>query len=212
LFSFGKDTGSNVRWTRSAPAVLTPGKFPTIQGYADVFKMLQDCDPMHDKIAAVLIQHEVPPIYSGALFRCGEELHIEGVKGRGDDFMVGKRGPEVLPEDVKSKLASLYYMAEKVIGPVRLEWVHDGKVPWVVQMHVGRVDNARPDVIVEGASKIFERYVIDPDDLEAFRHRVDKAKADGVGLEVVGNFGLTSHIGDILRHAGVPSRRVKPPK
>lgn len=210
LFSFGKVTGSNVKWTRTAPAVLTPGKFPTVQGYADVFKMLQDCDPGHDKIAAVLIQHEVPPVYSGALFRNGDDLHIEGVKGRGDDFMVGKQAPEVLPDEVREKLASLYYNAEKLIGPVRLEWVYDGSLPWVVQLHVGKVDNSHPDVIVEGSPSSFERFVIDPDDLEAFRQRVDKAKAEGVGLEVVGNFGLTSHIGDILRKAGVPSRRVKP--
>lgn len=88
--------------------------------------------------------------------------------------------------------------------------MYDGSLPWVVQLHVGKVDNSHPDVIVEGSPSSFERFVIDPDDLEAFRQRVDKAKAEGVGLEVVGNFGLTSHIGDILRKAGVPSRRVKP--
>lgn len=208
VFNFGRQTSSSMVWTRTCPAVQTPGKFPTFRGYSDIFKLLSESDPNHDLISSVLVQDEVPAVYSGAMHKASE-LHIEGVKGLGDDFMLGKKSPEQLPDSLKEKLYSMYNFTEGIIGPVRFEWVFDGSDVWVVQMHKGLAES-HSDVIVEGSSEKFERYILNPDDLESFRKRVELAKSEGTGLEVVGNFGLTSHVGDILRKAGVPSKRSRP--
>jgi len=207
FFNFGTPTNSPVRWTRTAPAEQSPGKFPTTRGYSDVFAMMDESDK--EKVSSVLVQDEVPFIYSGALFNANNSLHIEGVKGRGDNFMLGAQQAEQLPSEVTTKLKELYQNIEAILGPVKLEWVYDGKEVWIIQMHKGQVGHNEKDVIVKGTKdQKYEQYTLDPNDLESFRIKVEEAKSQNIGLEVMGNFGLTSHVGDILRKAQVPSKRI----
>jgi hypothetical protein len=42
--------------------------------------------------------------------------------------------------------------------------------------------------------------------IEAFREVVAEAMSKGEGVVILGNVGVTSHFGDILRKAQVPSR------
>jgi len=209
-FNFGQQTDSQIIWTRTAPMDMTPGKYPTERKYIDHSEILSKHDPDGTKIATILYQDEVPFNYSGSLMYSNGHLQIEGVKGRGDQFMVGSQAPEQLPEEVKQKITQTYQHAEKLIGPVRMEWVYDGTDAWVVQMHRGQVSNSSSNIIVDGSPSSYERFVLEPNNLESFRNRVELAKQQGIGLEVVGNFGITSHIGDILRKAQVPSKIIRP--
>ncbi len=208
IFNFGTPTGTKNKWTRTAPKEQTPGKFPTIRGYSDIFQIMKET-PDAEKIASVLIQDEINAEYSGALVKNNEALHIEGVNGFGDVFMLGQKAPEKIPEEIIQKINKTYKQAESQIGPARMEWVYDGKEVWIVQMHKGET-TSKEDIIVPGNSSVYEKYHIDPADLESFRKKVEEAREKGIGLDVVGHFGVTSHIGDILRNAKVPSRRITP--
>ncbi|HLC32271.1 MAG TPA: hypothetical protein VJJ82_00430 [Candidatus Nanoarchaeia archaeon] len=201
-FTFGTPTGTIVKWTRTAPTEQQPGKFITTRGYTDPFAIMKED---HGAIAAVLIQQEVPFAYSGAAVN-NNGLNIEGVKGAGDEFMLGKKKPETLPLEVLDKVNKTYEQLSKQLGPVRFEWVYDGTNIWVVQLHRGTVTSTN-EVIVPGTPSHFERFAIDSNNIEAFRQKVEDAKKNNYGLEVAGQFGITSHIGDILRKAQVPSRR-----
>jgi len=209
FFVFGTPTGSAVKWTRTAPAEQTPGKFTTIRGYVDPFELLKKEDE-NKAIAAVLVQDEVPFEYSGTVsIKSDNSLLIEGVKGQGDNFMLGKQSPDDLPETVVQALEKLCYQAKNILGPVRMEWVFDGKQAWVVQLHKCEVQS-KDDVIVPGNPEKWKQFVLTEDKgLEELRKFSEQAKQGGFGVEVVGNFGLTSHVGDILRKANVPAKRVK---
>jgi hypothetical protein len=202
FFSFGTPTHSPVKWTRTAPPEQQPGKFITTRGYTDPFAIMAEDQ---GAIAAVLVQQEVPFAYSGAAIS-NNGLHIEGVAGAGDEFMIGKKKPEQLPQEVIDKVTQLYNHLAQQLGPVRFEWVYDGVNVWIVQLHRGTVTSTR-EVIVTGTPPSFERFTINPNNLEEFRQKVQDAKKNGYGLEVAGQFGITSHIGDILRTACVPSKR-----
>ena len=44
--------------------------------------------------------------------------------------------------------------------------------------------------------------------LDVLRRLIDEARHDKIGIEVTRPVGLTSHVGDLLRDAGVPARFV----
>jgi hypothetical protein len=88
-----------------------------------------------------------------------------------------------------------------------MEWVFDGRVVWVVQMHKGSVASTA-DTIVPGNPSRFQKFDVTLG-LEALRALIPKVQEAGDGVLLVGDVGITSHFGDLLRRAGIPSRIVR---
>jgi hypothetical protein len=204
-FEFGKTTGTAETWFRTCPTVQQPGKFTTTSKWVDPFALMNREDPDGTAIASVLAQEGVTPVFSGALVTTasGKPL-VEGVSGRGDDFMVGRQGPTLLPSRIQDEVIELSNLLKKTLGPVRMEWVHDGNRAWVVQLHRGAIQS-NERVIVPGNASKFRRFNVE-DGIEAFRELVAEVVICGEGVLLVGSVGVTSHFGDILRRSEVPSR------
>jgi hypothetical protein len=206
-FHFGRATGTGEFWMRTCPAEPSPGLFTTTFGWADPYSVLSREDPEGTGISSVLAQEGVDPGYSGASLpaEADEPDYVEGVAGRGDEFMPGRGQPRELPSRVVHDVRELASRARQVLGPVRLEFVHDGRQAWVVQLHLS-ADRHRTNVInpgepAEGWLDFHPRS--GPDRL---RDLIAQARECGNGVRVTGQVGLTSHVGDLLRRANVPAR------
>lgn len=202
-FSFGMKTGTSETWIRTCPSVRSPGKYPTYFGWRDPFSIIDESKD----IISVISQEAIHPEYSGSLIPGqpdGREPLIEGVKGAGDAFMVGRRPPEELPGEVKEAVRDLYMAAFKHLGPVEMEWVYDGKRAWLVQLHKSGEISA-PGIIYNGEPGTFIEFKID-EGLEALRVLIARIEGKNVGVILLGDVGITSHFGDLLRKARIPSR------
>ncbi|MGY1684427.1 hypothetical protein ACI8AK_02440 [Geodermatophilus sp. SYSU D00867] len=206
-FVFGTPTGTAEHWTRTCPTEQVPGRFTTVPYWTDPFALLQDEDPGGTSIASVLSQEAVDARWSGATIPSEDDTpdHVEGVPGTGDDFMLGEQAPEALPDEVVEDVRALAARAREELGPIRLEWAHDGRTVWVLQAHI--------------ATHFFRgRAVLSPGDanewldfhaghgLDGLTDLIASAQSRGAGVLVHGTVGLTSHVGDLLRKAGVPGR------
>lgn len=212
-FTFGRSTGTSETWIRTCPEARFPGKYPTYFGWRDPFRLMaeeelkQRENPEPVGIASVLSQQAVNPGFSGSLLPGGDgggEPYIEGVRGRGDTFMLGGTPPEALPPEVENAVRDLYYAAFDQLGPVEMEWVYDGKKAWVVQLHKSRA-SAVGDVIYPGEPEDVLRFEV-KDGLDALRKTIAELKGTSVGIILVGDIGITSHFGDLLRKDEIPSR------
>jgi len=204
-FSFGTPTGSAETWLRTCPREQAPGRFTTRHGWTDPYRLLQDEDPGGDLIASVLAQEGVDARFSGALLTGadGEPL-IEGVAGAGDQFMLGRRAPEELPPEIASSLRDLYRRATGRLGAVRFEWAHDGARPWIVQLHRG-ASPAIGRVVFPGDAERFHTLETGQG-IDALRELIGRVEGTGEGIVLKGPVGVTSHFGDLLRRARIPSR------
>ena len=89
-FSFGRETGTNTPWLRTAPNAQTPGQFTTTKGWIDPYQLMANEDPSGENIATILHQEGVNALFSGAtLLGSDGKLMVDGTEGQGDDFMVG---------------------------------------------------------------------------------------------------------------------------
>jgi len=206
-FTFGSDTGSAEQWIRTAPFVQIPGKYTTARGWEDPFRLIQKEDPDGAALASVLAQQGVRAQYSGAAIEASDgELIVEGAKGTGEGFMQGKVLPQALPRNVLDAVHSTHAELRRCMGSVRFEWVFDGTIAWVVQLHIG-VSQSLGRAIVPGEAN--EWVVFDvKDGLEALRQLVTSLAQD-TGIYLNGNVGRTSHIADVVRKAGIPTRLVE---
>ncbi len=204
-FTFGTGTGSSETWLRTCPMEQLPGRFTTHRGWLDPFRLLSEEDPEGDSIASVLAQEGVDARHSGALVSGldGEPL-VEGVAGRGDDFMLGRRPPEELPAGVESSLKDLYRRAVGRLGSVRFEWVHDGARPWIVQLHRGAALSSGR-IIFPGEAACYHSLEV-AQGIDALRELIARVQGTGGGIVLLGHVGVTSHFGDLLRRARIPSR------
>jgi hypothetical protein len=207
-FSFGESTKTGETWIRTAPMVQEPGLFLTAPSWKDPFQVMASADPTGNQIASVLSQESVDAHASGAFtwVTCGGHVEpfVEGVAGFGDDFMLGIKPPESLPDEVTTRVIETASECRQSLGLCRGEWVFDGKCVWVVQLHrLREVMEAR--VIVPGVVSKFRPFAV-ADGLEALRALVDSISQSDEGIELVGEVGITSHFGDVLRQARVPSR------
>jgi hypothetical protein len=208
-FRFGQRTGTNEPWVRTSPVEQAPGRFTTKHGWIDPYRLLSLEDPDGTVIASVIVQEGIDAMWSGAtLPATGNEVIIEGVRGTGEAFMLGKAAPDQMPQGVVADVKQLQRQATAALGTVRLEWVHDGAQAWVVQMH-------RPETVVE-SGVIFpgkplrqHRFNVEQG-LEALRQLAERLRGTGEGIVLVGAIGVTSHYGDILRRAQIPSRLERP--
>jgi hypothetical protein len=204
-FQFGSPTGTGETWIRTSPTVQQPGKFTTAPQWVDPFALMNREDESGTEIASILAQEGIDPFYSGALVmnRSGKPM-IEGVAGRGDDFMVGRQGPVDVPATVRKSVMDTAAKLISSLGPIRMEWVHDGNWTWVVQLHRGAIESEGRVIVPGNPPRL--RYFEVEQGIEAFREVVAEAMSKGEGVVILGNVGVTSHFGDILRKAQVPSR------
>lgn len=202
-FAFGTATGSHEVWTRTCPCEAQPGLYTTAKGWTDPFALLSREDP-HGVIASVLRQDAVPAIHSGAAITSATgELVVEGKLGEGDRLMLGVDLPEPLPADVHSRVAAANSLLLRRLGAVRFEWVDDGARLWVVQLHVGATCTVGRVVVPGEATQWLEFEA--GRGLPALREFLI-ALPEGNGIIVQGGAGVTSHVADVLRKAGVPAR------
>lgn len=206
-FHFGRATGTGEFWMRTCPAEPRPGLYTTTFGWADPYSVLSREDPDGTDISSVLAQEGVDPEYSGTSLpaEADEPDYVEGIAGRGDEFMLGRGRLEELPSHVVRDVRELASRALRALGPVRLEFVHDGRRAWVVQLHLS-TDRHKTNVISPGEP--VEGWLdFHPDSgLDRLRDLIAQARESGNGVRVTGQVGLTSHVGDLLRRADVPAR------
>jgi hypothetical protein len=203
-FRLGRPTGGGEPWLRTCPAEPVPGRFPTRRGWRDPFALLAAEDPSGADLVAVLAQDGVPARWSGAALPGHDGgLVVEGVAGFGDDFMLARAAPARLPAQVVDDVRRLGARAAATLGPVRFEWAHDGDQAWVLQLHLAKA-LASATTIYPGVPSRWRRF--DPSrGLEALRDLIASVAPDE-GIEIAGDIGVTSHAGDLLRRAAVPSR------
>lgn len=205
-FRFGTSTGSGEKWIRTCPVEPQPGLFTTHRGWLDPFALLEREDPNGNKIASVLAQEGIAAAFSGAAATDGDSsvTIVEGVRGQGDSFMLGEMAPEVLPLSIVAAVEETLQRASGELGPVRVEWVHDGQTVWIVQLHRGETPS-RGGVIYPGHPTREHRFEVERG-LEALRSMAQRVAGTGEGILLVGHVGVTSHFGDVLRAARIPSR------
>ncbi len=204
-FRFGRPSGTVETWVRTCPREQVPGKYTTRHGWTDPFALLEEEDPSGEVIASILAQEGVLALYSGALLTLSDGRPvIEGVHGMGDRFMLGEVAPEELPPEVKGAITAVFERAHDRLGPVRFEWVWDGREVWIVQLHRERAGAAISE-IYRGEATRYLRFEARRG-LAELRAEVTRAQAERAGIVLVGNIGLSSHLCDVLRKARIPSR------
>ncbi len=215
-FSFGIATGLNEKWIRTCPVKKEPGKYYTGMNWTDPFKLMDKEEARGSyevNVASIISQDAVEPMYSGAAFVTENEESdlIEGVLGKGDNFMVGNQNKENLPTKVINAVKTLnnqlrsYY---KELGNVSIEWVYDGTDVWLVQLNQLKGENkynsSDSNIIVHGNPSRYE-IVFVKDGLDLLRKKINLIKDRNIGIELIGNIGVTSHFGDLLRLSNIPS-------
>lgn len=204
-FSFGEKTGTGETWFRTAPNEQTPGLFSTARGWMDPFLVLAREDPNGDRIASVLSQEGVDARFAGAArIRGDSQVLVEGVRGSGAEFMVGAIGPDELPKAIVDDVSNLLEASRIGIRAGAIEWAHDGKQAWLLQVHQSR-DEGMGRVIVPGSPKREVTFDVS-EGLDGLRQLVDGLNGTETGVVLVGDVGVTSHFGDVLRQSGVPAR------
>lgn len=208
-FTFGEATSSKEVWTRTCPREQEPGRFTTIKGWLDPFRLLNAEDPTGEAISAVLAQAAVPASFAGAAITDARgEVVVEGAAGEGDRFMLGQKVPERLPRIVVEDVEAIYRSTRERLGPVGFEWVHDGNRVWIVQLHKGATDSDA-STLVPGEAERWETFDVSSglEELRSLLHRLPL----GVGVHIRGEVGLTSHVADLLRRHQRPARLTEHP-
>jgi hypothetical protein len=203
-FQFGTSTGPGEVWIRPCPGEQQPGLYPTTRGWHDPYELLKLGHPEGTAVRSVLAQDGVDAAFSGATLPADDEDWVEGLAGYGDGFMQGDAAPASLPDGVTTSVRALAAKARHTLGPVRLEFAHDGTQPWVLQMHVSS-DTYRGAMVYPGEPKQGWLTFRPSDGLDTLRELIKTALADGKGIRITEPVGVTSHVGDLLRRAKVPS-------
>jgi hypothetical protein len=204
-FHFGIPTNSGETWLRTCPTEPVPGYFSTQRGWTDPFALVNAEDPDAKALASVLAQSGVDAQYAGgSLSGADSNPVVEGATGYGDRFMLGASPPTSLPERVVADIETLMRQASSQLGPVRMEWAHDGNRAWILQFHLAG-ETARKGVIVPGEAARWRPYH-PQEGLDVLRELIELAAANGEGVVITGPVGITSHVGDLLRKAGLPAR------
>ena len=211
-FSFGKKTGSFEKWIRTSPVEKEPGKYHTGKTWMDPFLLMNEEEKKGNNstnIASILSQDNVDAVYSGASIiksSISDDI-IEGVKGNGDSFMIGEMNCMDIPIFIIDKVKYLHNKIRKyhsILGNVTIEWVYDGNQVWIVQLNQLKI-NSTKSIIVDGTPVYYEKFDI-KEGLDSLRNKITKIKDKNIGIELIGNIGITSHFGDLLRLANIPTK------
>lgn len=211
-FTFGKSTNLYEKWIRTCPIIKEPGKYYTGDSWTDPFTLMNVEESKGDKetnIASILSQDAVEAVYSGAsiIKKNIEDDIIEGVIGKGTAFMVGEENIYDLPKLVISEVRKLNNKIRshyKYIGEVSIEWVFDGENVWLVQLNQIK-SSGNKSIIVEGNPSYYENFNVS-NGLEELRKLIFDLEGKDIGIELIGNIGITSHFGDLLRLSNIPSK------
>ncbi|WMJ76357.1 MULTISPECIES: hypothetical protein [unclassified Sedimentibacter] len=211
-FIFGKETGLYEKWIRTCPIIKEPGKYYTGDSWIDPFKLMNLEEVKGDNdvnIASILSQEAVKPIFSGGSIIKKNRIDdiIEGVMGKGDSFMVGSESTQKLPKEVINevkKLNNKIRSYHNYLGEVSIEWVYDGKDVWVVQLNQLRV-SGNNHTIVKGNPEYYQEFYV-KNGLDALRKVIVNLGDKNIGIELIGDVGITSHFGDLLRQSNIPSK------
>ena len=209
-FRFGEPTDGERPgrvWTRTAPREPDAGRHPTLSRWTDPFRLMAEADPAGDHLASLLVQDGVAARHSGAAAydpATGTDV-VESVPGTGDAFMLGRRRPTDPPVDVGRRVREALRRLAGALGGVRLEWADDGDRLWVLQLHRTRAAMA-PGVFNAGEPAAGWLRFTPSDGLGSLRDLLVRAHAEGRGVLVTEPVGVTSHVGDLIRAAGVPGR------
>ena len=117
--------------------------------------------------------------------------------------MLARQAPEPLPDSVVESVKQLYRWVAAVIGPASIEWVHDGQRTWLIQVHLGATAS-NGKVIVQGNVEEYRVFDV-TEGLEQQRKLTGSIDRSRTGIVVAGDVGVTSHVGDVLRQAGIVS-------
>jgi hypothetical protein len=139
----------------------------------------------------------------------GGGLLVEGVAGFGDEFMLARAAPARLPERVVDDVRRVGLRATVALGLIRFEWAHDGDRSWMLQLHLA---TAAPSATAIHPGTASRWHGIDPSlGLERLRELI-VAVGQVEHAEVAGDIGVTSHTGELLRWAAIPSKLAGPSK
>jgi hypothetical protein len=90
-----------------------------------------------------------------------------------------------------------------------MEWVHDKNgETWLVQLHRGQT-SSQGSVIHKGEASFYHRFDV-TGGIDELRKKIAEVQGRGEGIILVGHVGVTSHLGDLLRKAEIPSRVEQP--
>lgn len=210
-FSFGKKTNLNEKWLRTAPMVKEPGKYFTTDKWIDPFLLVQKEESKGKNkinISSILCQDAVESIYSGGAIISKNKKNdvIEGVRGKGDKYMIGSNPITILPNNLTlalNKLIDRIHLYTNLLGEVSIEWVYDGEKIWIVQLNqLNSIGFG--NVIVFGKPDLYEKFYVEKG-LEELRNTINRIIGKNIGIELVGDVGICSHMGDLLRQANIPS-------
>lgn len=211
-FTFGKKTGLLEKWIRTSPIIKEPGKYYTGKQWTDPFLLIEQEEAKGEleiNIASLLSQDAVDALYSGGaiVYASEDDDIIEGVNGVGENFMLGCELKSELPAEVKREVMKINNILRthiNLLGRVSIEWVYDGNKVWVVQLNQLKCSGCG-NIIVKGNPKYYEKFNVNLG-LEELRKAIQILRNKDIGIELVGNIGITSHFGDLLRQANIPSR------
>jgi hypothetical protein len=165
--------------------------------------LLYEEDPEGIILVSILAQEGVDAVFSGALITDKEgNPVIEGVRGQGDQFMLG-RARDPLPTEVEASVRQLHTQIFARFGPVRFEWVYDGTQVWIVQFHRGAT-GSYGRTIYPGRPHTYHRFTVE-NGIEALCSLIARVEGRGDGIILVGDVIVTGHLGDLLRRAKIPS-------
>lgn len=208
-FTFGSETNLHEKWIRTAPIVKQSGQFYSGNRWVDPFELMIEEEKKGENkinIASIISQNAVDAKYSGAMLIIENLTQIEGVKGNGDEFMLRLKKAENLPNELVELLTDLANDMQRksnILGNISIEWVYDGEIIWIVQMNQIK-SKINQSVIVEGKPDYYEKFY-KKDGLDNLRKLVRKLETTNIGIELIGDVGVCSHFGDLLRIANIPS-------
>jgi hypothetical protein len=79
-----------------------------------------------------------------------------------------------------------------------------GNTAWIVQLHKGVSLTFRRTIYPGNPEKY---HVLDVEKgIDGLRNLIEKVEGTGDGIIIQGNVGVTSHFGDLLRRARIPSK------
>lgn len=213
-FIFGRDTNTREHWIRSCPRIPEPGYYPTEFGWTDPFKMMNFCDKNEDvsSVESIVSQKAINAVYSGSASISGVDIIVEGVAGRGDQFMVGKDPSIYLPKPVSEFVESIMTQLECILGNVSIEWVYGHGYVWIVQLHKLKSSGfSNGDVIVPGNVSSYLEFDVSLglDKLRECISNMSKVYNKDKGICLMGDIGILSHFGDLLRKSKIPSKIIR---
>lgn len=204
VFGFGCREYNSNYWSRTAPRVNTPGEYPTVRGFLSPFMIANV-----DELSSMIYQNEIDGEFSGAAIYTNEcePVIIEGVPGFGDGFMMGTNTVD-LPDDVLLAVKKTVKTLSRQMGhPIKIEWVIRDSNVFILQLNLLRKSGTlvkREDVVNPRFFNI-SHYKDSETAWVAFNNLVKDTLTKGVNntIVVVGDVGITSHYGDLLRQNNI---------